>query len=135
MKIYTAEYDFNRPTTKSITVPTNTEYKIGIAAVKDGNTLELTQENVTIDFGNNKVLQPSGTYNGYVTFNYTQGRNPVDEIAKVKIRKQSISYDFELRIEGKYSTKGDISDTGRTALFEGEYEDGSSFSMNVYIAD
>lgn len=135
MKIYTAEFDFNRPTTKSITVPTNTEYKIGIAAVKDGNALELTQENVTIDFGNNKVLQPSGTYNGYVTFNYTQGRNPVDEIVKVKIRKQTISYDFELKIEGKYSTKGDISDTGRTALFEGEYEDGSSFSMNVYIAD
>lgn len=135
MKIYTAEYDFNRPTTKSITVPTNTEYKIGIAAFKDGNTLELTQENVTIDFGNNKVLQPSGTYNGYVTFDYSQGRNPVDEIAKVKIRKQNISYDFELKIEGKYSTKGDISDTGRTALFEGEYDDGSSFSMNVYIAD
>ena len=135
MKIYTAEYDFNRPTTKSITVPTNTEYKIGIAAVKDGNTLELTQEDVTIDFGNNKVLQPSGTYNGYVTFDYAQGRNPVDEIAKVKIRKQSISYDFYLKIEGKYSTKGDISDTGRTALFEGEYDDGSSFSMNVYIAE
>ena len=131
MKIYTAEYDFNRPMTRSITVPTNTEYKIGIAATRNGVQLGLTERQVTIELGNGDILQPSGKYNGYLTFDYSQGRIPSDQIATVKINLLSNIYNFELKITGKYSTKGDITNT---ALFEGEYEDGTSFSMNVCIA-
>lgn len=131
MKIYTAEYDFNRPMMRSITVPTNTDYKIGIAATRNGNRLGLTKGQVTIELGNGDILQPSGEYNGYLTFNYSQGRIPSDQTAIVKIKLFSKIYNFELKIAGKYSTKGDINDT---ALFEGEYEDGTSFSMNVCIA-
>ena len=131
MKIYTAEYDFNRPMTRSITVPTNTDYKIGIAATRNGNRLGLTKKQVTIELGNGDILQPSGEYNNYLTFNHSQGRIPSDQTATVKIRLFSKVYSFELKIAGKYSTKGDINDT---ALFEGEYEDGTSFSMNVCIA-
>ena len=131
MKIYTAEYDFNRPMMKSITVPTNTEYKIGISATRNGLQLGLTERQVTIELGNGDILQPSGKYNGYITFDYSQGRIPSDQIATVKIMYRSKIYNFELKITGKYSTKGDITDT---ALFEGEYEDGTSFSMNVCIA-
>ena len=135
MKIYTIDYDFNRPMMKSITVPTNTEYKIGIAATRKGVQLGLTEKQVTIELGNGDILQPSGKYNGYITFNYAQGRIPSDQIATVKINLLSKIYNFELKIDGKYSTKGDIQ-TGATptALFEGEYEDGTSFSMNVCIA-
>ena len=135
MKIYTAEYDFNRPMMRSITVPTNTEYKIGIAATRNGLQLGLTESQVTIKLGNGATLRPSGEYNGYITFNYSQGRIPSDQIATVKITYLTKTYNFELKITGKYSTKGDIQ-TGATstALFEGQYEDGTSFSMNVCIA-
>ena len=135
MKIYTIDYDFNRPMMKSITVPTNTEYKIGISATRNGLQLGLTESQVTIKLGNGATLRPSGEYNGYITFSYSQGRIPSDQIATVKIMYRSKIYDFELKISGKYSTKGDIQ-TGATptALFEGEYDDGTSFSMNVCIA-
>ena len=131
MKIYTAEYDFNRPMMRSITVPTNTDYKIGIAATRNGQQLNLTENQVTIELGNGSTLQPSGKYNGYITFNYSQGRIPSDQIAIVKIQFARRFYNFELKIDGKYSTKGDMTNT---ALFEGQYEDGTSFSMNVCIA-
>ena len=135
MKIYTAEYDFNRPMMKSITVPTNTEYKIGIAATRNGQLLGLTKDQVTIKLGNGATLRPSGEYNSYITFTYSQGRIPSDQIAIVKIQFARKIYNFELKITGKYSTKGDIQ-TGATptALFEGQYEDGASFSMNVCLA-
>lgn len=135
MKIYTIDYDFNRPMMRSITVPTNTEYKIGISATRNGLPLGLTESQVTIELGNGDILQPSGKYNGYITFNYSQGRIPSDQVATVKIMYRSKIYNFELKIVGKYSTKGDIQ-TGatNTALFEGQYEDGTSFSMNVCIA-
>ena len=135
MKIYTIDYDFNRPMMKSITVPTNTEYKIGIAATRKGVQLGLTEKQVTIELGNGDILKPSGKYNGYITFDYSQGRIPSDQIATVKINFLSKIYNFELKIAGKYSTKGDIQ-TGATptALFEGQYEDGTPFSMNVCIA-
>ena len=120
---------------KSITVPTNTEYKIGIAATRKGVQLGLTEKQVTIELGNGDILKPSGKYNGYITFDYSQGRIPSDQIATVKINFLSKIYNFELKIAGKYSTKGDIQ-TGATptALFEGQYEDGTPFSMNVCIA-
>lgn len=135
MKIYTIDYDFNRPMMRSITVPTNTEYKIGIAATRNGLSLGLTEDQVTIKLGNGATLRPTGEYNGYITFNYQQGNIPSDQIATVKIQFARKFYNFELKIVGKYSTKGDIQ-TGATptALFEGEYEDGTSFSMNVCIA-
>ena len=131
MKIYTAEYDFNSPMMKSITVPTNTDYKIGIAATRNGQRLGLTESQVTIELGNGDILQPSGKYNDYITFDYSQGRIPSDQTATVKIKYLRKPYNFELKITGKYSTKGDITNT---ALFEGQYEDGVTFSMNVCIA-
>ena len=135
MKIYTIDYDFNRPMMKSITVPTNTEYKIGISATRNGLRLGLTEDQVTIKLGNGATLRPSGEYNGYITFNYQQGNIPSDQIATVKIQYLTKTYNFDLKIVGKYSTKGDIQ-TGatNTALFEGEYEDGGSFSINVCTA-
>ena len=85
MKIYTIDYDFNRPMMRSITVPTNTEYKIGIAATRNGLQLGLTEDQVTIKLGNGATLRPTGEYNGYITFNYQQGNIPSDQIATVKI--------------------------------------------------
>ena len=137
MKLYTAEYDFNRPMMRSITVPTNTDYKIGIAAIRNGMRLGLTEDQVTIELGNGSILQPSGKYNDYITFDYSQGRIPSDQTATVKIQYLLDIYNFELNIVGKYSTKGDIKadvTPTDTALFKGQYEDGTPFSMNVCIA-
>ena len=130
MKIYTIDYDFNRPMMRSITVPTNTEYKIGISATRNGLQLGLTESQVTIKLGNGDILQPSGKYNDYITFDYSQGRIPSDQIATVKIQFAGKIYNFELKIAGKYSTKGDMNNT---ALFEGQYDDGTTFSMKVCI--
>ena len=36
MKLYTLNYDCNRPMLQQINVPTNTDYKVGIKIYKDG---------------------------------------------------------------------------------------------------
>lgn len=122
MKIYTAELDFNRPMQKTITVPTNTEYKIGISATKNGEILELTEDDVVIQIGENEIAA-TGTYNGFVTFDYSQGRTPATDNAKVKITIDGKTTPFDLMIVGKYSTKGDISVGGAGDVTKEEFEE------------
>lgn len=42
MKYTKIDFDFNRPTRKSLTIPLDSEYGIGIRAVKDGQVIEDT---------------------------------------------------------------------------------------------
>lgn len=107
MKLYTLNYDYNKPMQQTITVGTNTDYKIGVSAVKNGQILELTTNDVVLVVGENE-LTATGTYNGYVVFDYSQGRTPASEIVKVKI----LGTAFELLIVGKFSSKGDIAVNG-----------------------
>lgn len=107
MDIYIAEYDFNKPVQKTITIPTNTEYKIGIGAIRNGSILQLGKDDVTLNIGAVEIAA-TGTYNGYVTFDRSLGRTPETVSAKVKILGTS----FDLMIVGKYSTKGEIGGAG-----------------------
>ena len=69
MKLYTLEYSFNKPTQQTITVGTNTDYMIGISAVKNGQLLSLRAQDVTLTIGEN-VLTSDKLVNGYVAFDY-----------------------------------------------------------------
>lgn len=110
MKLYTLEYSFNKPMQQTITVGTNTDYMIGVSAVKNGELLELRPQDVTLTIGEN-VLTSEKLINGYVIFDYSQGRTPVSEIVKVTI----LDTQFELLIVGKFSSKGDIGGSGGVA--------------------
>lgn len=107
MKLYTLEYSFNKPIQQTITVDTNTDYMIGVSAVKNGQLLSLRPEDVTFTIGE-KVLTSDKLVNGYVAFDYSQGRTPTSEIVKVTI----LGTTFELLIIGKFSSKGDVGVSG-----------------------
>ena len=107
MKLYTLEYSFNKPTQQTITVGTNTDYMIGVSAVKNCQLLSLRPQDVTLTMGE-KVLTSDKLVNGYVAFDYSQGRTPTSEIVKVTI----LDTPFELLIIGKFSSKGDIGVSG-----------------------
>ena len=110
MKLYTLEYSFNKPMQQTITVGTNTDYMIGVSAVKNGELLDLRPQDVTLTIGEN-VLTSDKLINGYVVFDYSQGRTPVSEIVKVTI----LDTQFELLIVGKFSSKGDVGGSGGVA--------------------
>lgn len=110
MKLYTLEYSFNKPMQQTITVGTNTDYMIGVSAVKNGQLLDLQPQDVTLTIGEN-VLTSEKLINGYVIFDYSQGRTPVSEIVKVTI----LDTQFELLIVGKFSSKGDVGGSGGVA--------------------
>ena len=110
MKLYTLEYSFNKPMQQTITVGTNTDYMIGVSAVKNGELLDLRPQDVTLTIGEN-VLTSEKLINGYVVFDYSQGRTPVSEIVKVTI----LDTQFELLIVGKFSSKGDVGGSGGVA--------------------
>ena len=110
MKLYTLEYSFNKPMQQTITVGTNTDYMIGVSAVKNCELLDLRPQDVTLTIGEN-VLTSEKLINGYVIFDYSQGRTPVSEIVKVTI----LDTQFELLIVGKFSSSGDISGSGGVA--------------------
>ena len=138
MNIYIAEYDFNKPVQKTITIPTNTNYKIGIGAIRNGTILQLGKDDVKINIGDTEI-SATGTYNGYVTFDRSLGRTPETVSAKVKILGTS----FDLMIVGKYSTKGEMGGEGGSGgdVTRDEFDafvqktDGSIESLNQSILD
>ena len=95
---------------QTITVGTNTDYMIGVSAVKNGELLDLRPQDVTLTIGEN-VLTSDKLINGYVVFDYSQGRTPTSEIVKVTI----LGTPFELLIIGKFSSKGDVGGSGGVA--------------------
>ena len=95
---------------QTITVGTNTDYMIGVSAAKNGELLDLRPQDVTLTIGEN-VLTSEKLINGYVVFDYSQGRTPVSEIVKVTI----LDTHFDLLIVGKFSSKGDVGGSGGVA--------------------
>lgn len=122
MKLYTIDYSFNKPTQQTITVGTNTDYMIGVSAVKNGQLLGLRPQDVTLTIGEN-VLTSEKLINGYVVFDYSQGRTPASEIVKVTI----LGTPFELLIIGKFSSKGDVAVNGGGS--GGEYSAGEGINI------
>lgn len=69
MKIYTLDFDCNTPTKQQINVPTNTDYKIGVKVVRNGEILDLDPEDVTLG----SLSADADKTNGYVTFTKAAG--------------------------------------------------------------
>ena len=73
-----------------------------------------------VKVGKNLTIEADGTLNGKDTVEYTPGTG-------ISIVDGNIS------IDNTVALKDEIPST--TALFEGEYDDGTPFSMNVYVAE
>lgn len=70
MKLYTLEYDCNKPAVQQINVPTNTDYKVGIKVTKNGTEQNLKPAEVKLYTGNSTdYISPNAELtNGYMTF-------------------------------------------------------------------
>lgn len=64
MKLYTLNYDCNRPTPQQINVPTNTDYKLGVKVRRNGEIQNLTPNSVKLGTLSADQIKT----NGYVTF-------------------------------------------------------------------
>lgn len=83
MKLYTLEYDCNSPVVQQINVPTNTDYKVGVKFVKDGNIQALTPNSVTLG----TLSADSDKTNGYVTFTLSADDNASYKQCDVRVDK------------------------------------------------
>ena len=70
MNLYTIKYDYNKPTTQQLTIPTNTEYKVGVKATMDGEPIEIEPSRAALKQvgASTSIMADPSTYNGYVTF-------------------------------------------------------------------
>ena len=71
MKLYTLNYDCNRPTPQQINVPTNTDYKIGIKVKRNGAYQSLKPAEITLG----ALSADEDDVNGYTTFTMSAGDN------------------------------------------------------------
>lgn len=71
MNFYTLTYDANLPTKQQINVPTNTDYKVGVKVVKDGELVALKSSDVTLG----TLSADTELEDGYVTFTKAAGDN------------------------------------------------------------
>lgn len=86
MNFYTLTYDANLPTKQQVNIPTNSDYKVGVKVVKNGELLDLDPEDVTLG----ALSADAEKTNGYVTFtkeagdaeNYTQKELAIDHVPK-----------------------------------------------------
>lgn len=69
MNFYTLTYDANLPTKQQINVPTNTDYKIGVKVVRNGDLVALKPSDVTLG----TLSADAELEDGYVTFTKAAG--------------------------------------------------------------
>lgn len=96
MKIYTANYDANRPALKQINIPNFSVAKIGIEVVKNGEKLELDESNVVMKSGDT-TISADGVYDGFVTIPVSTRDCGNDTMYKVEIDK---GLDWETVLSG-----------------------------------
>lgn len=83
MNFYTLTYDANLPTKQQINVPTNTDYKLGVKVVRNGEILDLDPEDVTLG----SLSADAKKTNGYVTFTKAS-----DNIASMTVENLEVDY-------------------------------------------
>lgn len=84
MNFYTLTYDANLPTKQQINVPTNTDYKVGVKVVRNGDLVALKPSDVTLG----TLSADANLEDGYVTFtkasgdeaSYTQKKLAIDHV-------------------------------------------------------
>ena len=97
MKIYTVEYDANRPSLKQVNIPNYSNAKIGIEVISNNEKIELTKDNVKLTSGGT-TLCADGEYNGYVTVPVSVGDCGNDMMCKVDINKETTLIDTDIKL-------------------------------------
>ena len=88
MKLYTLEYDCNKPAVQQINVPTNTDYKVGVKIRRNGEIQSLSPDSITLD----GLSADADKTNGYVTFTKSTGDSASYTSENLDIGK---GYDFD----------------------------------------
>ena len=83
MKLYTLEYNANKPTPQQINVPTNTDYKVGVKIIRDGEPQRFSPEDVTLG----GLSADAELTNGYLTFTKSS-----DNIASMTVENLEVDY-------------------------------------------
>lgn len=81
MNFYTLTYNANLPTKQQVNIPTNTDYKIGVKVVKNGELLDLDPEDVTLG----ALSADAKKTNGYVTFTWSAGNESSMEMYNISV--------------------------------------------------
>lgn len=101
MKFYNLKFNANAPAAQQINVPTNTDYKLGVKVVKNGEELALSADGAT--YGG--LRADDAKTNGYLTFTLSS-----DDNATVKESILSVDGAGEFKVvENVYKSQcGDI---------------------------
>ena len=109
MKLYTLEFNCNKPTTQQVNIPTNTDYKVGIKVTKNGEVLDIKPTEMTLGGTTADVAKT----NGYVTFTMASGDSAKYESKVVAIEMEDgFKTTFTLNINVYKSQQGDIGGAG-----------------------
>ena len=125
MKLYTLEYDCNLPTVQQINVPTNSDFKVGIKVIRNGEVQDVKAGEVAID----GLSATSGYRNGYVLFD---GQTEAD----ASLKQSAISVDHEQTVAENYAIQ--YNDTGSSkamSLLSGTAEELGLAGKAVNAAD
>jgi hypothetical protein len=91
MKLYTLEYDCNRPAAQQINVPTNSDFKVGFGVTRNGKKSILSPNEITLTDGSETLSCDSTKTKGYPTVSMQSGSSADLKQYTVAVAK---GYDF-----------------------------------------
>lgn len=124
MTTFTFDISTNRPSAKAVTVCKGSQFQIG---------LKVTNNGADIPFAflmNGKPLESKSTYDGYALYDCTA-------LTKAGFQKYVVTPEHGPETPVLVSTVESVATSipgGSTAKLEGEYDDGTAFSLNVVTA-
>lgn len=111
MKIYKLVYNANKPSDKQVLVPNYETNKVGVVVVKDGEKIELAEEDVVLVDGSTEI-EADGTYSDMITLPITTGRFDENKTYKVKIENDDVSLVFNLVVNSVKSSVIEVDSEG-----------------------
>lgn len=131
MKLYTVTYDCNTPTVQRLNIPTNTDYKVGVKIVKNGEVLDIDPEDMTLG----ATTADAEKLNGYVTFTKSTGAEANYWQGVLAIDADDLKTTFKLIINVYNSQMGDIGGGGSGGVTEQWVEDYVSAQTSAFVTD
>lgn len=131
MKLYTITYDCNTPTVQRLNIPTNTDYKVGVKIVKDGEVLDIDPEDMTLG----ATSADADKLNGYVTFTKSTGAEANYWQGVLTIDADDLKTTFKLIINVYNSQMGDIGGAGGGGVTEQWVQDYVSAETSAFVTN
>lgn len=110
MKFYTLTFNANLPTKNQLNIPTNTDYKIGVKVVRNGELLDLDPADVTLG----SLSADADKTNGYVTFTAAAGDDASYTQKSLVVDSESADLKFDLVENIFKSQQGELDAVGDT---------------------